>query len=368
MGPPLSDQKVAPPSVPHGINSLSSDEEFGKIFRASELSMSELSDSDLVEPYPPRCLWDKDSLQTFTLICTQTANDTEFDKLNNKLLVALKLYTPLNKIYCSKCKAMTSVTKRGKTNKTYQFACSTHTISATQILESLPESFILDQIPKEPTDVFIQTLDWLSKPHLSPELLARSSRRNATKRFSFHRSPERIVVPPGIIKSRNYSPENADELTILKQRLASTETAMKLLAEQNEILISSNKNLTEEILILKRFMTEKPPQSPHYKVPNKQYPSDKVNLSYANVSQLHRPVNSNKRHFTKSYSTPLEIISPRPFLRWHPSKKTKVRGEYSVEVDVSIGRGLIISSGVLYDLVKWRLVELTGRCNWDTLA
>lgn len=322
MGPPLSDQKVAPPSVPHGINPSSSDDEFEKLFNVNELSMSELSDSDLVEPYPPRCLWDKDSLQSFTSICNLTANDTEFDKLNNKLLVALKLHTPNSKIYCSKCKAMKTVTKRGKTNKTYQFACNTHTISATQILESLPESFILAQIPSEPVDVFIQTLDWLSKPHLSPELLARASRRNASKRFSFHRSPERLVLPPGIVKLRNHSPAKTDELTILKERLASTETAMQLLTEQNQFLISSNKNLSEELQCLKRFITEKSPRSPHNKVPDNRPLPDESNLSYANVSRLHRPVYPTKRHFTKSYSTPIEIISPRPI-------KTSTSNEYS---------------------------------------
>jgi hypothetical protein len=323
MGPPPSIVALAPLS-PKEISKVKfSDEELTLNSEFSDYVYSEVSDSDLVEPYPPRCLWDKDSLQAFTLICTQTANDTEFDKLNNKLLIALKLHTPHNRIYCSKCKKMTSVTKRGKTNKTYQFACGSHTISASQILESLPEGFLLAQIPSEPADVFIQTLDWLSKPHLSPELLARASKRNATKRFSFHRSPERIAMPPGVIKTRSHSPENSTELIIMKQRLAATETTMKLLAEQNEILLASNKRLSEEIQILKRFMIERPQRSPAHKPSESHSSSDESSSSYANVSQLHRPVYPTKRHFTKSYTaTPLEIISARPL-------ETKTSPEYS---------------------------------------
>ena len=153
MGPPQVIVDLAPPSAQPEANFP--DGQSSSLSEFSDYAFSEVSDSDMIAPYPPRCLWDQESLQAFTSVCVDTANDTVFDKLNNKLLIALKLHTPFNKIYCSKCKKMTTVTKRGKANKTYQFACGSHTISASQILESLPESFILEQIPNEPTDVFI---------------------------------------------------------------------------------------------------------------------------------------------------------------------------------------------------------------------
>lgn len=284
----------------------------------TDSALSEVSDSDLVAPYPPRCLWDIESLQKFTSICAQTANDTEFDKLNNKLLIALKLFTPQNSIYCSKCKSMTSVTKRGKTNKTYQFACGSHTISASQILESLPESFILDQIPAEPADVFIQTLDWLSKPHLSPELLARASHRNATKRFSFHRSPDRRVLPPGAGKLRNISYEASNELTSLQHRLDAAEASMELLSNQNRMLLESNKALTEELKTIKKFLLENK-NNTTAGMKNTQRlepPSGKTafeGLPFNVVTQIHRPKVNTKKFYSKAVNaSPVDIISPRP--------------------------------------------------------
>ena len=88
-------------------------------------------------------LWDKESLMKFGAACDLVPNDeNEFDRLNNKLLIALKTFSPTSHVYCLKCKKMAMMTKRGKVNKTYQFNCTSgnansHTVSATQILTSL---------------------------------------------------------------------------------------------------------------------------------------------------------------------------------------------------------------------------------------
>ena len=76
---------------------------------------------------------------------------------------------------------MTQMTKRGKVKNTYQFACETHTLSAAQILGTLTDKFILRHVPLEPLHVFHETLSWIGKNELNPELQEISAKRNAVK-------------------------------------------------------------------------------------------------------------------------------------------------------------------------------------------
>ena len=295
MGPPLFDQKVAPPSAPRSINPSSSDEESlamgppispersssvpfkvkpfmtlsdpdsdcNEIF--SESNAIEFVDKHLLTTEEAQLLWESDSLTNFAQVCSSVSDDIEFDRLNNKLLVALKLFSSANKIYCVKCKRLTQMTKRGKTKNTYQFACGTHTLSATQILGSLPDNFLLQFIPKEPRHVLNETLSWLGKDQLSPELIERSAKRNAVKRYSAHRSP--IKAPTtSLLGSRNSVNEMLTELKELKTRVAVNERAMELLENtiQNLTKINSElsakvKLLDEENSILKRHLNEPRP-------------------------------------------------------------------------------------------------------------
>ena len=120
-------------------------------------------------------LRENESLANFDVACESVSNDIEFYRLKNKLLVALKQFSTSNKVYCIKCKVITLMTKRGKTKNTYQFARGSHTLSATQILATLPDAFVLKNLPNEPRHVMNETLACFGKDQLSPELQARSN-------------------------------------------------------------------------------------------------------------------------------------------------------------------------------------------------
>ena len=128
------------PAPPKKIPVLSlSDSEFEKIDPSSEFSSTDSTDGELMNTQQAQLLWEHESLAKFGLACANVSDDIEFDRLNNKLLVALKQFSTSHNVYCSKCKTMTLMTKRGKTKNTYQFACGSHTLSATQILGTLPD-------------------------------------------------------------------------------------------------------------------------------------------------------------------------------------------------------------------------------------
>ena len=203
-------------------------------------------------------LWDKESLMKFGAACDLVPNDeNEFDRLNNKLLIALKTFSPTSHVYCLKCKKMAMMTKRGKVNKTYQFNCTSgkansHTVSATQILTSLPDGFILKHLAGEPRHIYNQTLTWIGQDHLSPELLERTASRNAVKRYSAHRSPMKGPTS-SLLTSRNTANEVLSELRSVKTRmnelekeLNATKTNVKLLEEMNAALTEQLKAAKEE--------------------------------------------------------------------------------------------------------------------------
>ena len=173
MGPAILIER--PPPAPIKVKPILSisEPESDNNESISDFSASESSECELLTSTQAQNLWEHELLANFGLACATVSNDIEFDRLNNKLLVALKQFSTSSKVYCKKCKLMTQMTKRGKVKNTYQFACGTHTLSAAQILGTLPDSFILRHVPLEPRHVFHETLSWIGKDELSPELQER---------------------------------------------------------------------------------------------------------------------------------------------------------------------------------------------------
>ena len=340
MGPLLSppQSNPAPKKIP--ILSLS-DNEPDPNESNSEFSGSELSDGELMNNTQAQHLWEYESLSKFGLVCASVANDSEFDRLNNKLLIALKAFCTTNEIYCIKCKAMKSMTKRGKASKTYQFNCGDHTVSATQILSTLPDSFIMRNVPNEPRQVFNQTITWLGKEQLCPELQQLSSKRNAVKRFSAHRSPIKIQTS-SLLHSRNSVNELIIEVSNLKGRSTAIEQALELQKKSNSNLNALNaglldqvKLLKEENEILKRHLNE--PTGPSIKFQSNIFPSTSTS-SYANVSNINKPMNKIMKFYTQaslnpSPRSPIEVISaatpvkpPTPKEEFSPLKVVVFKG------------------------------------------
>ena len=216
----------------------------------SDFSVFDSSDGELFTTAQAQLLWNTESIYKFGQFCSTVSDDIEFDRLNNKLLIALKSFSTSNKVYCPKCRFMTQMTKRGKSNKTYQFACGNHTLSASQILGSLPDAFLLQNIPNEPRNILNETLSWLGKDQLSPELNERLSKRNATKRFSSHRSPIKAPMT-SLLNSRNSVNEMLVELRELKERVLMNENAMALLKESNTKLSAINFELSDQLKLIK---------------------------------------------------------------------------------------------------------------------
>ena len=327
MGPPLFDAKspAGPPKIKPILSFSESEIDLNEA--NSEFSASESSDGELMNTKEAQKMWEFDSLEGFGLVCDSVASDNEFDRLNNKLLVALKQFSTSNMVFCSKCKAMKSMTKRGKVKNTYQFACGGHTVSATQILGTLPDSFIIRTIPSEPRHVFNETLNWLGKDQLSPELQELSSKRNAVKRYSAHRSPMKPQTS-SLLASRNAVNTMYVEMRELHERVSNTEKALNLqrdansnLAEINAGLAEQLKLLKEENAILKRHLNE---PSTNFKTQSKTIPS--TSTTYASVSNLIKPMNKPMKFYTqmssKVPSTPIEVISAvAPIMQSIPKAK-----------------------------------------------
>ena len=132
----------------------------------------------------------------------------DFEKQDNMLLNGLKKFSPTNEVYCTKCDTNVRVTKNGKVKDTYQFQCvngdNKHYLSATQIIESIPDEWITELLEPCKDAYRIQLLNWIGKEYLHTELWEIKGLKNATKRFSSELSPIK-----GSVRVR---PANAREL------------------------------------------------------------------------------------------------------------------------------------------------------------
>ena len=285
-----------------------SDEDDEKSTQIFDFSGTESSENESLPENLNQKLWPEGSLKFFSATCQETANDEIFDKLNNKLLIVLKQFSSTNQVYCGKCGAMKSVTKRGKTNKTYQFNCGNHTISAAQILSTLPDEFILEHIPRTPTSVYNYTMSWIGKDHLCPELMELSKSRKAVKRYGSNRSPIKGQSQTSILlKSRNAVNESLFEIKELKNRLLKAEQMIGEYSEQsnrhqmeNDWYREQIRLLREENVLLKKYLA-----APEKILPPKQTSS--ANENFASIAEIHRPVKASKPEATKKSA--LEIIS-----------------------------------------------------------
>jgi hypothetical protein len=315
MGQALSPER-SPPAPPKIKPILSlSESDFETFESTSEFSDADSTGELLLTTAQAQLLWQPEVLARFGLCCSSVSEDIEFDKLNNKLLSALKEFSTKEKLYCLKCKAMTTMTKKGKVNSTYQFACGTHTLSATQILGTLPDAFILAHLPKDPRDVFNSTLSWIGKDQLSPELTERSSKRNASKRYSAHRSPMKGPCT-SLMTSRNSVNEVMIELKEIKSRVNSQERALEALQLSNLNLSSTNSELLaqvrllkEENMVLKRHLNE--PVTSTKKPDN---PKCSINPThYSSVADKYKPMNPIMKFYTSVGITgpksPIQTIS-----------------------------------------------------------
>lgn len=305
-----------------------------------EFSDIESTAGEILSNSQAQLLWEQESLIKLGAACDMVPNDdSEFDRLNNKMLITLKEFTTSNKVYCLKCKSMTQMTKRGKTNKTYQFNCGTHTVSATQILGSLPDAFILKHLPKEPRHIYNQTLSWIGKDQLSPELLERASSKNAVKRYSAHRSPIKPATS-SLLTSRNQVNEVFSEMKYMKLRLCELEKELsestansKLFEEMNVALKEQLKAIKEENDLLKKFLSSpKVPQPP--KQQQKNSTADPSSPSYACVTDNIKPMNKIMRFYTKAASTPhspLEVVSaPAPQVKLQNTRSSTEFSPYKL--------------------------------------
>lgn len=237
--------------------------------------------------------WPKNSLDHLYIeIIDLLPTEDEFDKLSNPFLNGLKNFSSSNEVYCMKCKKMGKITKNGKTKDTYQFTCNngekTHYISATQILETLPDEWVLElaEITNQPFRN--QLLDWMNKEHLSPEIWEVKGLKNATKRFS-----------------QSLSPMKSDSTKIRAVNLGLEEENKRLREENSELLEEvkdlrkSMKALSEEITNLRKYLLENKEQN------ESRNKDTDPKTTFASITEIHRPVNPKP----KLILTPLEVIS-----------------------------------------------------------
>jgi hypothetical protein len=327
---------------PHSLNARSSTD---RRYSISKLSFSDDEKPDLTAKFDSSDVdsseneslpmdsgmirWSPESLKIFSGVCENIGNDEEFDKLNNKLLIALKEFSSGNSIFCMKCIAMKMVTKRGKTNKTYQFNCGNHTISAAQILSTLPDEFILEHVPCNPMHVFHETIQWIGKDHLSPELEKASNFKNASKRFSVNRSPIKGLSQSSLLlRSRNQTNETLMEIKELRSRLNNSEQKMSEYSSkfnrvlmENDILNEQLKLIREENEIFKKYLSEKTdmktdtPNNEKYALLNeqlKQLKEENASLKkYLASNSIGKPVSTQSTEKIKStYSEVSGLIRP----------------------------------------------------------
>jgi hypothetical protein len=150
-------------------------------------------------------------------------------------------------------------------HKTYQFNCGNHTISAAQILSTLPDEFILEHVPCNPMHVFHEMIQWIGKDHLSPELEKASNLKNESKRLSVNRSPIKGLSQSSLLlRSRNQTNKTLMEIKELSSRLNNSEQKMSEYSSKfnrvlmgNDILNERLKLIREENEIFKKYVSEK---------------------------------------------------------------------------------------------------------------
>lgn len=309
MGPPL-EQPLSAPAKKILVDNLSDTEE--TIEQIDE--KNEFFEPDLVEitKYPDvsEIRWPTKTIEAFRRHYNELPADVTFDNLENRLVKTIRFISTDHELYCIKCLGMRALKKHGKVNTSYQFECRNHKISAKQILENLPDDLITELVPKEPSLYFNLMLKWLSKDHLSPELVKLTTERNAVKRFSQTQEDETNVCT-SLIKCRNTENGLISESIGLKARISSLEESVNklvlqvnALAEANSSLKKENKALMEENQMLKRHLsTPSLPVSPT---------AAKVNHStYAGIAVINRPMNATLKFYTKAGNlAPKEIIEP----------------------------------------------------------
>ena len=206
----------------------------------------------------------------------------DFEKLENPLLHALKEISGSMKVVCTKCNDLVSVTKNGKLKETYQFHCTKggHGRSATQIISSLPDDWLLELTQDLDTKYRAELLKWAEKGSLWGELWQMKPSRNAMKRFA-----------------QELSPIKTDSLKIRAVNNGLEET-IRVLKEENNQLCEENENLREELRELKNMMKSMTEElvniKKHLLEPESRRISDNVPTeperpSFATVTAVHRP-------------------------------------------------------------------------------
>jgi hypothetical protein len=241
--------------------------------------------------------WPKNALDALLVeVMEHVPTEEAFDKLSNPLLNGLKIFSSNNEVHCQKCSKLTRVSKNGKTKDTYQFSCNggekMHYISATQILETIPDEWIADLVEIFENPYRAQILDWINKEHLSPEIWDLKGLKNATKRFSTQLSP----VKDNMIKIRAVNSGLEEENRRLRDENANLSSELRDLKR-------SMQALTEEVSSLRRYLLEKKMDADL--MPGKPLANESVERTFATVASIHRPPSS-KRTLNM---TPLEVIS-----------------------------------------------------------
>jgi cell division protein FtsB len=242
--------------------------------------------------------WPKKALDClFVEIMEHVPTEDAFDKLCNPFLNGLKIFSSNNEVFCQKCGKPTKLSKNGRTKDTYQFICSEsgkpHYLSAIQILETLPDEWVLNLMDMFDEGYKNQLLDWINKEHLSPEIWEVKGLKNATKRVSLQLSP--VKDNSSKIRAVNHGLE--EENRKLKEENA------ELSAEVRD-LKRTMKALTEEVANLRKYLLENTKTA----TTNHENHGSEVK-SFATVASIHKPTATRK----PLKMTPLEVISkPTP--------------------------------------------------------
>ena len=307
MGPSLQPPLSAPAKEFFNDDLNEIDEEFLNADNSNDFFDTESSEEGTNLTDPNAIRWSPKTIDAFRRQFNAFPPDVAFDKFDNRLVKTVRQISNENELFCAKCFGMRPLKKHGKVNTSYQFECNGHKISAKQIVENLPDSLILELIPREPTAYFNAILKWLSKDHLSPELVKLTSERNAVKRFSLTQEDE-INVCSSLIKSRTVENGIISASLELKTRIATLEETVNRLVKQIEDLAEVNTNLKSEN---KALLEENKMLKRHLSTPSTPIPNREGHSTYAGISSIIRPLNATMKFYTKAGNlTPKAIIEP----------------------------------------------------------